>query len=777
MNVNHLLMKTFCYLAALVLAPLLGLHAADVPDWKSLGMIQNAPLGFGQLEFNTQSPRQGEKWELTFPLAASFRNPFDPDEVQVDLELTTPSGQTLLVPGFFYIPCALSPEGTVRPAGTPAWKVRFTPLESGAYRYTLRARDRTGTIKSAPGEFRCQTAKARGPLRVSRQVATAFEFADGTPYHPVGWNLHPWMPPDREATGRLPAMLANLERLAACGGNFVRLRADSFYVPIEAAANAKSGFLGLGFYHPGASWEIDQVYEKAERLGLLLMHCFIEGNSYAHKIAKPELRNRYNAMLAANGGPCAAPFDFWSSPEAARLLQKHLRYAIARWSYAPNLMAWELGNEVEGRDSTGHEMSEVTRWHQEQARFLKRTDPAGHLVSSSSNLKKGLGVAGQALWRLPEMDFCQTHLYGNLGFPDPTVDFPRVAREFHAAYAKPVVFGEYDVGFEKTEGQPDPLGLYVHNALCAAALDGLGAGGANWFVDELLKQGHERHLATFAQFTAGLPWNDPGLKALRFSNVKSASTGAASYRDVAIVPRSPEPMKKSERERFTVDPATREVSDAEFLQKHLHAMKSRKTRPTFVLDCAAPAEFVVTVNRSVGDERNALVIALDGKPVLTRPFPADKAHGTNQLFSEPNHNWTCDYHTDVKLPVPAGRHEVRLEALGKDRLEVSYRLLHYSPASDPVAFVGRGTSDRAWLWIRNQLNTDENERRGLKPSPIGRASATLAGLGDGRYQIQFRDPWSERTFPPGEASCAQGRLELASPPFTRSLLCTLKKLP
>ena len=279
-------------LAALLMVPLAALHAADEPNSKALGMLQKLPLGFGKLECNNAAPRQGEKWELTFSLAATFQNPFDPAEVRVDLELGTPSGGTLTVPAFFFVPCALAADGVVRPAGTPVWKVRYTPVESGAHRYRLRAKDRTGTIESAWGEFRCQAAKVRGALRVSRQVSSAFEFADGTPYQPLGWNLHPWSPPDREALGRLPAMLANLDRLAACGGNFVRLRADSFYVPIEAAANEKAGFLGLGFYHSGAAWEIDRIYEKAENKGLLLMHCFLEGNSYSRHVHNPELRNR-----------------------------------------------------------------------------------------------------------------------------------------------------------------------------------------------------------------------------------------------------------------------------------------------------------------------------------------------------------------------------------------------------------------------------------------------------------------------------------------------------
>ena len=63
---------TLPLLTVLLLAPLAALPAADVPNWKSLGWLQDLPLGFGKPECNTQTPRQGEKWELDFLAAGEF---------------------------------------------------------------------------------------------------------------------------------------------------------------------------------------------------------------------------------------------------------------------------------------------------------------------------------------------------------------------------------------------------------------------------------------------------------------------------------------------------------------------------------------------------------------------------------------------------------------------------------------------------------------------------------------------------------------------------------
>jgi len=732
------------------------------------GFIQHKPLALGALESSAHSVTQGAKWECTFPLEGNFENPFDPREIQVDLEVQTPKGSMLRVPGFFYTPCALTPEGRTVPVGSPVWKVRVTPTETGTYRYRLAAKDRSGTVQGPMGRFECVAGKMDGLIRVSRRVPTAFEYASGKGYFPVGWNLIPsWNPPDRPAIGRLGELRYGLAQLAAAGGNFIRLRADSYYLAIEGSSAEKNGFLGPGWYHQPTSWETDEVYAEAERLGIRVMHCLMEGNMVAG--ANPALR-RFNYLLAENGGPCASSTEFWTNPEMLRQVHQRLRYVVARWGYSQANFCWEIFNEVSTRTENGHESEAILDYHRQLARTLRELDPSGRLISTSSHLRGA--VADQVLWKLPELDFCQIHLYN---YADPAAEYPQLACAFQAAFGKPIFFGEYGMSAENSK-LADPLGIHIHNALFSTAL-GAGAGVANWFVGELLRQGHTNHFSVFSRWTADLPNNDPALRPLGVEETRSfPATERAVYRTVPIAPRALDPFKKMEKERFEVDPRTREVKDAEYLQKFLHGKTSRKSRPTFLLDCAAPATFVACVTRSVGDEGNALVLTLDGVETLRAPFPAGRHHGSNQSYVAQWDQWTVDYRGEVRLPLSPGKHEVRVEALAKDRLEVSYRVEGYSAAADPVACVGRGTTDRAWIWIRNQVNTDANERLGIRPEALGGASAVLTGLGAGTYRLDFEDPWEGRALPSATATTDGARLLVRTPAFTRSLLCKATRL-
>jgi hypothetical protein len=732
---------------------------------RAQGFIQRQPLKIGALEGAPPQVTQGQKWELGFALEATFSNPFDPDEVRVDLQLVTPKGQALVVPGFFSTPCALTAEGRALPSGAPSWKVRFTPSEAGLYRYRLSAKDRSGTITGPAGNFECVAGRTDGLVRVSRKVPTAFEYASGKAFFPIGWNLLPtWSPPDRVAVGRLTELLANLDSLAAAGGNCVRLRADSYYLAIEGISVEKNGFLGPGWYHQPTCWETDEVYRRAESLGIQVMHCLMEGNTLTSGGFSPGLR-RLHYELQENGGPCATPADFWSNAEMQRLVHQRVRYVVARWGYSPNLMCWEIFNEINTHDSAGKESETIIAYHKTLAHYLRTLDPSPRLISSSTHLRGA--VKEQALWALPEMDFSQIHLYD---YVDPPTEYPALAREFQAAFGKPIFFGEY--GMSGANGKlADALGVHIHNALFSSAL-GAGAGVANWYVGELLRQGHTRWIARFSRWSADIPMTDPGLRDLEIKDLQPIpAEGPANYRTMLITPRASEPFRKMEKERFAVDPVTRQVRDADCLQKFLHCKAERKSRPTFLLDCGQEAEFVVEVNRSVGDESNALVLYLDGVEVKRQPFPAGKKFGANQTFTAQWQQWTVDYRDEVRLTVPAGKHEVMAEALGKDRLELSYRIERYSAAPDPVAILGRTTGKKAWLWIRNQVNTDLNERLGITPERLGGASASLVGLEDGNYRLDYEDPWSERALPAVTATCAQGRLSLQTPAFQRSLLC------
>ncbi|MBM4027253.1 MAG: DUF5060 domain-containing protein, partial [Planctomycetes bacterium] len=79
-----------------------------------------------------------EKLELRIDLDADFRNPFDPEEIDLRAVFTAPSGKKWRIWGFY------------NPSSWAAlWMVRFAPTETGTWRYVVAVTTSAGTTKSA----------------------------------------------------------------------------------------------------------------------------------------------------------------------------------------------------------------------------------------------------------------------------------------------------------------------------------------------------------------------------------------------------------------------------------------------------------------------------------------------------------------------------------------------------------------------------------------------------------------------------------------------------
>lgn len=104
-----------------------------------------------------------EKVELVIELEAEFQNPFDPDEIDLQVEFTSPSGETHRVWGFFNPTTADS-----------VWMARFAPTEAGVWKYVVHVRDKHGTASGAPGSFTATPSCARRIRqdRVQQQVSS-----------------------------------------------------------------------------------------------------------------------------------------------------------------------------------------------------------------------------------------------------------------------------------------------------------------------------------------------------------------------------------------------------------------------------------------------------------------------------------------------------------------------------------------------------------------------------------------------------------------------------
>jgi hypothetical protein len=427
---------------------------------------------------------QYEKLELAVELTAEYDNPFDPDEVNIAADFVAPSGKTYHVFGFF------------EPSGKQ-WLVRFSPPETGGWRYTLRLHDRNGDATSEPGNFRCVVSGRHGFIRIAPN-RRYFQHSDGTSFYGVGLWYN-----DHFQGGRGAISPEALGDLARGGFNFI-----SFYPSLLETSDT-----GLGRYDAERCDRLDDVVCWCEDRDLaiswnLVFHANIseavwgEGNSdYG--------RNPYRTVTKAR--------DYFASDVAWAYQKKLNRYILARWGYSRSVFLWFIIDEINGCEGwTEGDRDAAHAWCQKMNDFFHEHDPYGRATTGTQS-------GGIDQW-WPEgyeiFDVAGRELYEAQGHPMPTgkvdlvddhplrasyLNYAKQVQALWAGFAKPAIIAE--TGYDHTyyePGTPGYLATY-HNALWASLATGSAATPMWWaywppITDGLL--GH--HVKAFSQFTAGI---------------------------------------------------------------------------------------------------------------------------------------------------------------------------------------------------------------------------------------------------------------------------------
>src|SRR6267154_3618896 len=106
-------------------------------------------------------------------IKATFVNPFDPQEIDIQETLISPTGKKWSIPGFYHYTF-----GTM-------WDVRFSPDELGIWKYTVRVHDKTGESTSEEKSFKATQSRYKGPVKIAANKRY-LEYKNGTPYYGVG---------------------------------------------------------------------------------------------------------------------------------------------------------------------------------------------------------------------------------------------------------------------------------------------------------------------------------------------------------------------------------------------------------------------------------------------------------------------------------------------------------------------------------------------------------------------------------------------------------------
>ena len=697
-----------------------------------------------QLAFHGVTPKnarlpQFARQELRVDLGATYDNPFDPDDVQLDAIFTTPSGRRLIVPGFFAVDYQRKVSEQVEvmiPQPESGWHIRFTPQEVGDYRWQLRLRDRNGEITGGEGSLQCTRGTLPGFVRTSKIDPHYLAFDNGDGYFAIGHNL-----PIYHTTGQTGGNA--MRKFAAAGENFNRWWMSSRGFGIEWTDR-------LGWYRQDVAARVDLMLDLASQLGLYYMMCMDTHQDFRKEGWQ---RNPFNAR---NDGPCETPRDWFTDEAAKRFYRKRLRYTVARWGYSPNVLCWEFGNEMEGWADSPDEVK--LPWHREMSDYLRSIDPFGHLITTSFWSKTG----PEAYWDLENIDIVQTHCYTN---NDNNV--AEAVRDYclhqWKRFAKPHIFGEFGIRSHATTADKDPEGWAIHNSLWAGLTSFAAGGPMPWWHENYIDPLNLYfHFTSLSHFSKDLPLGSERWTMLETTTPQFADPNRPpDTRDVVVAPTSR--WGKPEHNEFVIG-RDGTIEDHRLPQQLLHGGGHRniKNPPTFVVTYPRPGKFILRVGRV--SSSGLLKVWIDGELAHEQKLPCGEGLGKQSVYRPQWKLWETTYEEDVAVDVPVGTHRVRVENVGHDWVTVSsYRFTGCQLLDRPNVLVcGMKSESTAILWIQNRDSSWYNHNNDEVPS-VDPFHLAVRGLPDGQYEVEWWKTWKGERVRTEQITVRDGLLSLTIP--------------
>ena len=479
-------------------------------------------------------------YEISFQMG-SYTNPYDPDVIDVQAVFTAPDGRTFTVNGFYYEGYTFEQHHTYQKSHpdtrSNGWKVRFTPNQTGTWHFTLRATDKKGKVNmdsygSTPFEFRCNTVnKASGFITTANakylKRETVVNGKRGQrSFFPIGPNVA-WYTCKSyydfnteygiyEYERRIDSLAGNAnymrvflnrpQYLSLYGAEFTQVVGGKATVYFDKTLNQKDAA------------EFDHIIEYAAEKGITVMpsifcYCDLKSDpkhdNALDKYPDDWRLNPYHTILGLK-----SPEDFFTDTKAKRVSKNLIRYIVARWGYATNIVAWELWNEVANMDfdnkTADRYCNNVISWHDEMADYIRSNDPFNHLVTTSI----GSSDPDKYLYKnaFRSLDFVQEHKYFAIqkakSKEQSSYQLDQISVTTDALYPnKPLYIGEFGFGKQSAEGYlaKDPYGVDLHNILWSTLFSGMMGPASFWPWTALDKCGNQSAFKPVLTFCKGLP--------------------------------------------------------------------------------------------------------------------------------------------------------------------------------------------------------------------------------------------------------------------------------
>ncbi|MFA7231808.1 MAG: hypothetical protein WC071_11110, partial [Victivallaceae bacterium] len=472
--------------------------------------------------FNWKMPDKGElntTMESTFELSREYFNPFNPDEIQIDVEAVTPLGHTIRWPAFYTRNFTRSRHFTreiIMPDGKAYWAFRFTPTEPGEYQLRLIIQDKSGKnvemLISPDQKFPVKLSARKGFVKTSIRDYRFFEFSSGEFFFPVGINIHTNIDLRSEESfqfGHLPDRGTYdydeyFSAMAANGINAVEIWMASWTFAIEWDC-AREFYQGLGRYNLANAWKLDYVLNNAREKDIYVHLVLDNHGKLAANMDQEWGDNPFNAeneFAVANGGFLKNAVDFFTDPQARKLNRQRNRYIAARWGSQTNIFGIEFWSEVDlvsdFKDIYANGV--CLDWHKEAVTDFYNADQGKHLLTTHVCGDYQRQLEFRKLFELPEHVYVIGDAYRKqyIHF----VDQMRLHAEELPVFGKPVLITEF--GGTSQAGKPEMVVGDIHCGLWSAFFKEQAGTPFLWWHDFVHLNNHYAHYLGFSRFINGI---------------------------------------------------------------------------------------------------------------------------------------------------------------------------------------------------------------------------------------------------------------------------------
>ncbi|MFN8451150.1 MAG: DUF5060 domain-containing protein [Anaerolineae bacterium] len=665
---------------------------------------------------------------MTFPIdieSSLYTNPFDADDIELVGVFESPSGRQLIIPGFWMQPysdecqepCRVE---SLQTDGDPTWQVRFAPDETGHWAYNLQVRDDGTTVRVENGEFDVVPSDRPGFIGVSGNKRY-FQYGSGQSYFPIGHNLlWSW-----SAGGGLVAYDKWLRELSEAGGNYARLLIDDPW------------FIGLEWSNPAGDYRaaqddaarLDTILVMAEKYGVSLQIVVLWHQALTtyqgvpvvilNNPARPDTSADWDnyGYNARNGGPLASPGAFFADERAQALFRQRLRYIAGRWGYSPQVFAWEMIDEIDR--TTNYNPTVASAWLQMMAGYLREVDQNRHLITAGSR-DNDTTIADN-----PALSFTQARFFQRRPFEttaDQVVGALDPIRQNLRLADEPTLLTEFSLNPWLEPTADDSDGISVQTTLWAAAFSGAGGGAASAYGETYVAPlGLQRYYPPLAAFAATVDWARLDLQPAEAALVSDDGSLYKPLRVSDFLRRRGEGEDMPMLHAITPDGVLPDVSNlSSYLFGQLYNRDLHRTQHYSVV-VPYDTYFEARIRATSTQTGAQLAISVDGKLAA-------------ELVLDPGSNDVA-----LRVPLSVGSHEVTLENVGDDWLELDYLEIGQLVAPVRMLTLRDSTAGVALSWLQNRDYTWDriaNERAPLL------FTYRVDQLPPGKYAVDIWDPLS-----------------------------------